>query len=67
MEFFTVTGPKSEFDRVVEEYISHYDIHLEYALSELKDVPDLNPFVEVNPYKEQLALAKEYTDHVQIT
>lgn len=60
MEFFTVTGPKSEFDRVVEEYISHYDIHLEYALSELKDVPDLNPFVEVNPYKEQLALAKEY-------
>lgn len=52
MKFLTITGPKDEIDRVTEQYISKYEIHLENALSELKDVQKLRPFVSANPYKE---------------
>lgn len=52
MKFLSLTGPKADIDRVIDEYLSKYDIHLENALSELKTVKDLRPYVEANPYKE---------------
>lgn len=51
MKFLSITGPKDDIDRVVETYLSKYEIHLENALSELKTVKDLRPYVEANPYK----------------
>lgn len=51
MKFLSITGPKEDIDRVVEQYLSKYEIHLENALSELKTVKDLRPYVEANPYK----------------
>ena len=35
MKFLSVTGPKEDIDRVVNDYLSKYEIHLENALSEL--------------------------------
>ncbi len=55
MKFLSITGPVEEIDRVVEQYLTKYDMHLENALSELKTVQDLRPFVEANPYKDDLA------------
>lgn len=55
MKFLSITGPVEEIDRVVEQYLTKYDMHLENALSELKTVRNLRPFVEANPYKEDLA------------
>ena len=55
MEFLRITGPKEDFDRVVEHYLMKYDIHLENALMELNSVQGLKPFVEVNPYKPLLS------------
>ena len=52
MKFLSITGPKEDIDRVVDTYLSKYEIHLENALSELKTVQDLRPFVETNPYKD---------------
>ena len=57
MRFLNITGPKGYIDRVVHIYLSRYEIHLENALSELKTVKDLRPYIEVNPYKEELARA----------
>ena len=57
MRFLNITGPKGDIDRVVDTYLSRYEIHLENALSELKTVKDLRPYIEVNPYKEELARA----------
>ena len=57
MRFLNITGPKGDIDRVVDTYLSTYEIHLENALSELKTVKDLRPYIEVNPYKEELARA----------
>ncbi len=52
MKFLSITGPKEDIDRVVDTYLSKYEIHLENALSELKTVQDLRPFVENNPFKD---------------
>lgn len=60
MKFLSITGPKSDIDRVVDKYLSKYEIHLENALSELKTVQDLKPFVEINPYKNYLSKAEEF-------
>lgn len=62
MKFISITGPKSDFDRVVNVYLSKYEMHLENALTELKSVQDLKPFVETNPYKDVLAKASELLD-----
>ena len=59
MKFLSITGPKADIDRVVDTYLSRYEIHLENALSELKTVKDLRPYIETNPYKEKLNIARE--------
>ena len=65
MKFLSITGPKADIDRVVNEYLSKYEIHLENALSELKDVKNLKPYLEINPYREWLAKANEYAQLIQ--
>ena len=60
MNFLSITGPKTDIDRVVNQYLSKYEIHLENALAELKSVQNLTPYIQINPYKETLKLAEEY-------
>lgn len=62
MKFLSITGPKADIDRVVDTYLSRYEIHLENALSELKTVKDLRPYIETNPYKEELQKAQAMVD-----
>ena len=63
MKFLSITGPKADIDRVVNTYLSKYEIHLENALSELTAVESLSPFMEINPYKEAAASVKRNTTH----
>lgn len=58
MKFISITGPKADIDRVVNEFLSKYEIQLENALTELKDSRELFPYVELNPYKEQLDIVQ---------
>ena len=71
MKFLSITGPKTDIDRVVNTYLCKYEIHLENALSELTAVESLSPFMEINPYKEALTTAnsfyEELTDTKQIS
>ncbi|MDF2586765.1 MAG: V-type ATPase kDa subunit [Anaerocolumna sp.] len=64
MKFLSITGPKSEFDRVVNVYLNKYEIHLENALSELSSVHDLKPFVEINPYKDVYSKSTELIERL---
>ena len=48
MKFLSITGPKTDIDRMTETYLSKYEIHLENALSELTEVANLSPFLEIN-------------------
>lgn len=59
MKFLNISGPKDDIDRVVDQYLSKYDIHLENALSELKTVHNLRPFTENNPYRAEYQRATE--------
>ena len=51
MQFVSITGPKTDIDRMVDKYLSRYEIQLENALSELRSVKELRPITEVNPYR----------------
>lgn len=62
MKFLSITGPKADIDRVVDKYLSKYEIQLENALSELRSVKDLRPFTETNPYKDICARAAELAE-----
>lgn len=62
MKFLSITGPKEDIDRVIDTYLSKYEIHLENALSELKTVNGLRPYIETNPYKEIYGRASELAD-----
>ena len=55
MRFLSMTGPKDDFDRVVNKYLTKYEIHLENALAELGTSYNLKPFIENNPYKELIS------------
>ena len=59
MTFLSISGPKDDIDRVVSQYLSRYDIHLENALSELRAVQDLRPFTDSNPYREVCQKAQQ--------
>ncbi len=62
MNFVTITGPRNDIDRIVDKYLSKYEIQLEYAPLELKTVSTLFPYVEQNPYKEQISHIEELAD-----
>ncbi len=59
MKFISITGPKEDFDRVINTYLTKYDIHLENALTELSTSHNLRPFIENNPYKELAAKSED--------
>lgn len=60
MKFLSITGPKTDIDRVVNEYLSKYEIHLENALTQLTEVRHLSPYIQINPYKELLSKVNEF-------
>lgn len=65
MQFLSITGPKADIDRVVDQYLSRYEIHLENALASLQSVQNLSPFIQVNPYRETLNQAEELVGLLQ--
>lgn len=62
MKFINISGPRSDIDRVTDLYLSRYEIQLESALSELKTVDNLRPFIEINPYRDALNKAIQFVE-----
>lgn len=60
MKFLSISGPRTDIDRVCDVYLSKYEMQLENAVTELRTPQNLLPFVEVNPYKEPLAKAEQF-------
>ncbi|MDQ9826932.1 hypothetical protein RFZ44_27040, partial [Acinetobacter sp. 163] len=52
MKLLHITGPKEDIDRVMNQYISRYEIHFENAMTSLGNLSNIRPFVETNIYKE---------------
>lgn len=60
MKFLSITGPKTDIDRVVNDYLSKYEIHLENAMAQLTQVQHLSPYIQINPYRDLLAKVNEF-------
>lgn len=60
MKFLSITGPKADIDRVVNDYLSKYEIHLENAMAQLTQVQHLSPYIQINPYKDLLTKVNEF-------
>lgn len=60
MKFLSITGPKEDIDRVVNEYLSKYEIHLENAMAQLSQVRNLSPYLQINPYKDLLNKVNDF-------
>ena len=65
MKFINISGPREDIDRVTDCYLSKYEIQLESALSELKTVDNLRPFVEANPYRDALTKAEQFAGYLK--
>ena len=59
MKFVSISGPKNDLDRMVNQYLSHYEIQLENALTELRSTSKLEPYPGTNPYREPLQKAQK--------
>ena len=60
MKFLSITGHKADIDRVVNDYLSKYEIHLENAMAQLTQVQHLSPYIQINPYRDLLAKVNEF-------
>lgn len=58
MKLLHITGPKTDIDRVMDLYLSNYEIHFENAIASLNNLSNVRPFVESNLYKEAYGKAK---------
>ena len=65
MKFLSITGPKADIDRMTETYLSKYEIHLENALSELTEVANLSPFLEINLTKRLFRQSTAYYEQLE--
>ena len=66
MNFVSITGPRGDIDRIVDKYLTRYEIHLEYAPSELKTVATLRPYIEQNIYRDHLTRMKELAEKMGV-
>ena len=66
LKFISITGPRDDFDRVVNHYLMKYDIHLENALTELSTSYNLRPFVEPNPYQELVSKSEALVKKLEL-
>ena len=65
MKFLSITGPKADIDRVVNEYLSKYEIHLENAMAQLSQVQNLSPYLQINPYKDLLNKMNDFASLIK--
>jgi V/A-type H+-transporting ATPase subunit I len=62
MKYINLAGPVKEIDRVIETYISNYEIQLEYAAKELYNSENVEAFTDPNPYVRLFEDSKNFTE-----
>lgn len=65
MKLLHITGPKEDIDRVMDVYLSKYDIHFENAVASLSSLSNVRPFVETNVYKETFTKAGQIWEYIK--
>ena len=65
MKLLHITGPKNDVDRVMEQYLSRYEIHFENAASGFGISGHVRPFAETNIYKDACTKAQALWEHLK--
>ena len=65
MKLLHITGPKGDIDRVMDVYLSKYEIHFENAIASLSSLSNVRPYVETNIYKDAYARAGELWEYLK--
>jgi V/A-type H+-transporting ATPase subunit I len=65
MKLLHITGPRTDIDRVMKQYLSKYDIHFENAMQSLGSLANVRPFVETNVYRDAYTKAKSLWEYVR--
>ena len=47
MQFLSITGPKDDIDRAIEQHLSKYEFQLESTITELYDTNGINTFIYI--------------------
>lgn len=51
MSLVNITGPRDDIDRMSDQYLTKYEIHLENTLQELSGIETLRPYTSTDPYQ----------------
>lgn len=62
MKFVIITGANKDLDRMIYDYLSKYEIHLENPMLELQSTGTLFPYTENNPYKDLIKKGQQLLD-----
>lgn len=65
MELLHITGPREDIDRVMDVYLSNYDIHFENAMTSLGSLSNVRPFAETNVYRDVCRKAEELWPYIR--
>lgn len=65
MKLLHITGPRNDIDRVMDVYLSKYDIHFENAIASLSNLANVRPFAETNIYKDAYTKAKDLWEYIK--
>lgn len=65
MKFVTIMGLQDDIDRMVDVYLSRYEIHFENALTELYGSKSLRPYTSPNPYAPYLERVNKLWGYVR--
>lgn len=65
MELLHITGPREDIDRVMDVYLSNYDIHFENAMTSLGSLSNVRPFAETNIYRDAYRKAEELWTYIR--
>lgn len=65
MKLLHITGPKSDIDRVMDVYLSKYEIHFENAIASLSTLSNVRPFVETNVYKDVYTKSQHLMEYLK--
>lgn len=64
MKLLHITGPREDIDRVMDLYLSKYDIHFENAIASLGSLENVRPFVDTNVYKDAYAKVQRLWEYM---
>ncbi|MCZ0717026.1 V-type ATP synthase subunit I [Aerococcus kribbianus] len=67
MTLVNITGPRDDIDRMADQYLSHYEIHLVNALKELSEISTLKPYTSPNPYEPWLEKIAKLLDLTHVS